>query len=220
MTAPDIRNIICVGLNYKDHALESNLALPEQPLLFAKWTSALSGPEDPILLPQGEETLDFEAELAIVIGTAGFKIPEEQALTLVYGYAVANDVSLRRWQIRDGQWTAAKSYPSFLPLGEIVPAQEISDPQNLRITTTVNGEIRQDSTTAEMVFTVAELVSYISQQVALGPGDIILTGTPAGVGMGQTPPRYLSAGDVVTIEIEGLGRISNRVVSDTRLAEG
>lgn len=206
------RNIICVGLNYKDHAEESNTPLPTQPILFAKWTGAASGPDDAIVVPPDTSEVDYEAELAVVIGRKCRSVSEAEALDFVAGYACMNDVSARDFQRADGQWVRAKSQDTFGPFGPyIVTKDEIADPQVLPIRCSVNGRLLQNSNTSKMIFTVRELIAYISRGVTLNPGDVITTGTPNGVGFAQKPPVFLQAGDTVTVEIEGVGRLSNAV---------
>lgn len=199
--------IVCIGLNYSDHAAEAGMAEPAEPILFMKATSAITGPNDPVRLPPGSRKTDWEIELGVVIGTAARHVPEPDALAHVAGYCVFNDVSERHDQLeRGGQWVKGKSADTFAPLGPwLVTTDEVPDPQILRLTLDVNGERLQDGTTANMIFGVAHLISYVSQFMALLPGDVIATGTPAGVGMGQKPPRYLRAGDRMRLEIEGLG---------------
>ncbi len=206
--------IICVGLNYHDHAEEQGAELPEEPLLFAKWPTALIGPGDPIVIPPLVTKCDYEAELGVVIGTRVRGVSKENALDAVRGYLCANDVSARDLQFKDGQWTRAKSVDTFCPVGpRLVPAGEIPDPHDLRIRAIVSGEVLQDSTTANLIFGVDEIVSYASQTMTLEPGDLILTGTPAGVGVFRDPQRLLQPGDEVTIEIERIGALTNPVVA-------
>ena len=206
--------IICVGLNYRDHAEEQGVALPERPLLFAKWPNTLIGPGDPIVLPPVSHEVDYEAELGVVIGERVKQASPGTALEAVRGYICANDVSARDLQFADGQWTRGKSPDTFCPVGpRLVPAAEGADPHILRIRALVNGEVLQDSTTANLIFGVDEIISYVSRTSTLEPGDLILTGTPAGVGVFREPQRLLQPGDVVTIEIEGLGELTNPVVA-------
>ena len=207
---------ICIGLNYADHAAESGLKVPPEPIIFMKATSAICGPDDPILIPRGSVKTDWEVELAIVIGKPGKYIPEAQAMSHIAGYCVANDVSERAYQTeRSGQWTKGKSCDSFGPIGPwLVTADEVPDPQNLPMWLKVNGQIMQNGSTATMVYGAAFLVSYLSQFFTLHPGDIISTGTPPGVGMGMKPPRYLTAGDVVELGIEGLGSQKQTCLQD------
>jgi 2-keto-4-pentenoate hydratase/2-oxohepta-3-ene-1,7-dioic acid hydratase in catechol pathway len=204
--------IVCVGLNYVDHAQEVGLELPERPLLFAKWQSAVVDDGAAIVIPPGVEDVDYEAELAVIIGSRVKGASVENALEAVAGYTCLNDVSSRQVQFSDGQWTRSKSFDTFCPMGpRVVPRDEIADPQALRIACRVNGETRQDSTTANMIFGVAEIISFATQAITLEPGDVIATGTPAGVAMGQPEPRYLQPGDTVEVEIEGIGVLTNQV---------
>lgn len=203
--------IVCVGLNYRDHAEEQGVELPERPLLFSKWPNTLIGPGDAIELPSISHKVDYEAELGVVIGARIKGVSVENALEAVRGYAVANDVSGRDLQFADGQWARGKSLDTFLPVGPLVPASEVPDPQALPIRTILNGETMQDSNTANMVFSVAEIIAFVTQAITLEPGDLILTGTPAGVGIFREPQRLLQDGDEVTIEIDGLGSITNPV---------
>lgn len=199
--------IVCIGLNYTDHASESGMQAPTEPIVFLKSTSSLSGPTDPVRLPPGSEKSDWEVELAAVIGRTTRYVTEADALDHVAGYALFNDVSERSYQLeRGGQWVKGKSADTFGPLGPwLVTSEEIADPQNLSLTLDVNGERFQDGTTANMIFGVRTIISYLSQFMSLLPGDIIATGTPAGVGMGQKPPRYLREGDRLRLAIDGLG---------------
>ena len=206
--------IVCVGLNYRDHAEEQGAELPEAPLLFAKFTTALIGPGEPIVIPPLVQQCDYEAELGVVIGSRVKGISKENAFEAVRGYICANDVSARDLQFGDGQWTRGKSPDTFCPVGPaLVPASEISDPHDLRIRAIVSGEVLQDSTTANLIFGIDEIISYASQTSTLEPGDLILTGTPAGVGVFRDPKRLLRPGDEVTIEIEGIGALTNPVVA-------
>jgi len=207
--------IVAVGLNYADHAAETGKAAPTVPRLFGKFTNALSGPFDPIPLDPGvTEKLDYEAELAVVVGRRVRDVSPAEALSCVFGYAVANDVTARDHQRRDGEPGRAKGFDGFGPVGPwITTADEVPDPQRLAISSTVNGETRQSASTAQMIHGVAEVISFLARGTTLEPGDTILTGTPAGVGNGLKPPRYLAAGDVVTCEVEGLGRLENRVAA-------
>lgn len=216
----DPPNIICVGLNYKAHARESNLPIPPTPVLFMKPTTSLAHPNEPIRIPasSGEEAqVDYEVELAVVVagpdGQPVRDVSEEQALECVFGYTVANDVSERWWQKNNGgQWVRGKSFDTFCPLGPaLVTRDEIPDPQNLRLRTILNGRVMQESSTSDMIFSVAQLVSFISQDTTLLPGTVILTGTPPGVGFARRPPVFLKPGDVVTVEIEGIGSLTNPV---------
>ena len=204
--------IICVGLNYRDHANEQGVEPPEHPILFAKWQTALIGPGEPIVLPPVAQQVDYEAELGVVIGARVRGVSEDGAIEAVRGYVCVNEVSARDLQFADGQWTRAKSIDTFCPVGpRLVPREEVPDPQALRIRCVLNGEVMQDSSTAEMIFSVAEVISFASQTMTLEPGDLIATGTPAGVGFMREPPVFLRDGDEVTVEIEGLGALTNPV---------
>ncbi|MEY8799571.1 fumarylacetoacetate hydrolase family protein [Leisingera sp. XS_AS12] len=207
---------ICIGLNYADHAAESGLAVPSEPVVFMKATSAICGANDPIIIPRGSQKTDWEVELAVVIGKPAKYVSEAEAMDHVAGYAVANDVSERAFQIeREGQWTKGKSCDNFGQIGPwLVTRDEVADPQNLPMWLKVNGETMQDGSTSTMVYGVAYLVHYLSQFMTLHPGDVISTGTPPGVGMGMKPPRYLKAGDVVELGIEGLGQQRQDVIAD------
>ncbi|MBC8719795.1 fumarylacetoacetate hydrolase family protein [Ochrobactrum sp. Marseille-Q0166] len=207
---------ICIGLNYADHAAESGMAVPPEPVIFMKATSAIVGPNDDLLIPRGSEKTDWEVELGIVIGKTAKYVSEEDALDYVAGYCTLHDVSERAFQIeRAGQWTKGKSCDTFGPTGPwLVTKDEVADPQDLKMWLTVNGETMQDGSTKTMVYGVRHLVSYLSQFMSLQPGDIISTGTPPGVGMGMKPPRYLKAGDVVELGIEGLGSQKQNVRAD------
>jgi len=204
--------IVCVGLNYRDHAEEQGVDLPDEPLLFAKWPNALIGPGDPIVIPPLVRKCDYEAELGVVIGRRVSRVSVENALDAVRGYVCANDVSARDLQFKDGQWTRGKSVDTFCPVGPLVAAAEIADPHALRIRAIVSGEVLQDSTTANLIFGVDEIISFASQTMTLEAGDLILTGTPAGVGVFREPQRLLEPGDEVTIEIDGVGSLTNPVV--------
>lgn len=212
-----IGKIVAIGLNYRDHAREASLPIPSEPIMFLKATTAVAGPGDDILLPPRAEKVDWEVELAIVIGRRARHVSEAAALDHVLGYTICNDVSERAYQMeRLGQWTKGKSYDSFAPLGPwLVTPDELADPQALTLTLAVNGETAQRGTTADMIFKLPQIISYISRFTTLMPGDVIITGTPAGVGMGHKPPRFLKDGDVVTLEIEGLGRQRQRCVRDS-----
>lgn len=206
------RNIICVGLNYKDHVEESKTPLPQQPVLFAKWNGSASGFNQPIVIPPDTNEVDYEAELAVVIGRKCRNVSIEDALNFVAGYTCMNDVSARDFQRGDGQWVRAKSQDTFAPFGPyLVTPEEIPDPQSLPIRCMVNNRVLQDSNTSRMIFGVRELIAFISRGITLHPGDLISTGTPHGVGFAQTPPVFLKPGDVVVVEIDGVGRLSNPV---------
>ena len=204
--------IICVGLNYRDHAEEQGIELPKAPLLFAKWPNTLIGDGEPIMLPAEAQEVDYEAELGVVIGTRARHVDEARALDSVAGYICVNDVSARDLQFADGQWTRGKSPDTFCPVGpRLVPREEIDDPQALAVRCTVNGTKLQDSSTANMIFSVAEIIAYISRTITLEPGDLIATGTPAGVGVFRDPKVLLQDGDEVSVEVEGLGTLTNPV---------
>ena len=211
-----VGKIMCIGLNYSDHAAETGAKVPSEPILFMKATSALCGPNDPTLLPRGSEKTDWEVELAVVIGTRAKYVSEAQALSHVAGYAVMNDISERAYQAeRQGQWTKGKSCDTFGPLGPwLVTRDEVKDPQDLKMWLKVNGQTMQDGATTTMVYGVAHLVSYLSHFMTLHPGDVISTGTPPGVGLGMKPPRYLKAGDVVELGVEGLGQQRQAVTAE------
>jgi 2-keto-4-pentenoate hydratase/2-oxohepta-3-ene-1,7-dioic acid hydratase in catechol pathway len=205
---------MCIGLNYSDHAKESGQQVPDEPVLFMKATSAISGPNDPIVIPRGSTKTDWEVELGVVIGKPAKYVDEADALAYVAGYCVVNDLSERTFQLEQcGQWVKGKSADSFGPIGPyLVTADEVPDPQNLRLWLDVNGRRYQDGSTATMVFGVAHLVGYLSRFMSWQTGDIISTGTPPGVGLGQKPPTYLKPGDEVVLGVEGLGEQRQRVV--------
>ena len=207
---------ICIGLNYADHAAESGMAVPPEPVIFMKATSAICGPNDPIIIPRTSEKTDWEVELGVIIGTRAKYVSEAEALNHVAGYAVTNDVSERAFQTeRAGQWTKGKSCDNFGQLGPwLVTRDEVADPQALKMWLTVNGQTMQNGSTRTMVYGVAHIVSYLSQFMTLHPGDVISTGTPPGVGMGMKPQRFLRAGDVVELGIEGLGQQRQDVIAD------
>ncbi|MCK9552445.1 fumarylacetoacetate hydrolase family protein [Aquamicrobium sp.] len=212
----NVGKFICIGLNYADHAAESGLAVPSEPVVFMKASSAIVGPDDDVLIPRGSEKTDWEVELGIVIGRKAKYVSEAEALNYVAGYCVAHDVSERAFQNeRQGQWTKGKSCDTFGPIGPwMVTKDEIADPQQLGMWLKVNGETMQNGSTRTMVYQVAYLVSYLSQFMSLMPGDIISTGTPPGVGMGMKPQRFLRAGDVIELGIEGLGTQKQNVKAD------
>lgn len=207
---------ICIGLNYSDHAAETGATVPPEPIIFMKATSAIVGPNDPIIIPRGSEKTDWEVELAVIIGTKAKYVSVEDAFDYVAGYAITNDVSERAFQTeRSGQWTKGKSCDNFGQIGPwLVTRDEVADPQALPMWLTVNGEKVQNGSTATMVYGVAYLVSYLSQFMTLHPGDVISTGTPPGVGLGMKPPRFLKAGDVVELGIAGLGQQRQDVIAD------
>jgi 2-keto-4-pentenoate hydratase/2-oxohepta-3-ene-1,7-dioic acid hydratase in catechol pathway len=209
-----IRQCVAIGLNYRRHAQESGMAIPTEPVVFFKAITSLSGPTDDIEVPRGSEATDWEIELAIVIGTTAKRVDRDRALDYVAGYAIANDVSEREWQLnRNGQWSKGKSFDTFCPLGPwLVTRDEIPNPQALALELSVNGEVKQRSSTSDMIFGVAEVVSYCSSFMTLLPGDVIITGTPEGVGWAAKPRRMLREGDVLRLTIEGLGEQVSHVV--------
>ncbi len=214
---PPIRRpskIVCIGLNFKDHAAESGMQIPAEPVIFFKSTTSLVGPNDDLMIPKGASKVDWEVELAVVIGRKASYVSKENAFEYVAGYALHNDYSERTFQLeRGGQWVKGKSANTFAPLGPFLATRdEILDPGNLNMWLKVNGEFRQKSTTANMIFDVPFLVSYVSQFMTLLPGDVISTGTPAGVGLGMKPPAYLRAGDIVELGVERLGESRQKVV--------
>ncbi|HET9287824.1 MAG TPA: fumarylacetoacetate hydrolase family protein [Gaiella sp.] len=215
MTVPIARpgKIVCVGLNYRDHAEEQGVDLPAAPLFFAKYTTALIGPGDPIVIPPVVTKCDYEAELGVVLGATVRNVSKENALEAVAGYVVANDVSARDLQFADGQWTRGKSPDTFCPVGPLVPAAEVTDPHALPIRAILNGETMQDSTTANLIFGIDEVISFASQTSTLEAGDLILTGTPAGVGVFRDPQRLLQPGDEITVEVDSVGSLTNPVVA-------
>ncbi|MGH2386711.1 MAG: fumarylacetoacetate hydrolase family protein [Chloroflexota bacterium] len=209
---PDPDKIICIGLNYADHAAEASLALPTVPIFFAKFRNSLIGRKDRIVLPRFSTEIDYEGELAVIIGTRCKDADEATALSFVAGYSVFNDVSARDIQMQTSQWMAGKAIDSFAPMGPgIVPAAEIPDPQTLTLATRVNGRMLQQAHTSEMIFSVARLIAHVSGLMTLEPGDIIATGTPSGVGFKRVPPVFLKEGDLVEVEIERVGLLQNRV---------
>jgi 2-keto-4-pentenoate hydratase/2-oxohepta-3-ene-1,7-dioic acid hydratase in catechol pathway len=210
----DPQKVICLGLNYRDHAIESNMPIPEEPVLFSKFPSALTGHGAEILLPKASTEVDYEAELVVVIGRRGKHISREEAPGYVAGYAVGHDVSARDWQLNKPgkQWLAGKTFDTFAPIGpELVTADEVPDPHHLAIRLRLNGRTMQDSNTSQLIFRVDETIAYLSEIATLEPGDLIFTGTPPGVGMARKPPVWLQPGDVVEVEIEGLGTLRNPV---------
>lgn len=214
----NIGKLICVGLNYADHAKESNLPVPSEPVLFIKATSAICGPNDAVIIPRGSEKTDWEVELGIVIGRKAQYVEREQALDHVAGYCIVNDVSERSYQLeRGGTWDKGKGCDTFAPIGPwLVTADEIGDLRNLDMHLSVNGETRQQGNTRTMIFSIDEIVSYISQFMTLNPGDVICTGTPPGVGAGMKPPQFLKAGDRMRLSISGLGEQCQDVVAWSR----
>lgn len=209
-----VGKFICIGLNYADHAAESGAEAPKEPIVFSKWTSAIVGPNDDVEIPRDSKKTDWEVELGVVIGKGGRYISEEQAMEHVAGYCVINDVSEREFQLeRGGSWDKGKGSDTFGPTGPwLVTADEIPDPGNLRLWLDIDGKRYQDGTTANMIFSVPQIVSYLSRFMSLQSGDIISTGTPAGVGLGQNPPVYLKPGNVIRLGIEGLGEQQQTVI--------
>jgi 2-keto-4-pentenoate hydratase/2-oxohepta-3-ene-1,7-dioic acid hydratase in catechol pathway len=206
------QKIVCIGLNYRDHAEEQGTELPAAPLLFAKWPNTLIGPGEPIVIPPITKQVDYEAELGVLIGERVRGASAENALEAVAGYVCLNDVSARDLQFSDGQWVRGKSLDTFCPVGpELVAAADVPDPQALAIRAVVNGEVLQDSHTSNMIFSVAEILAHVCRAITLEPGDLIATGTPAGVGAFRDPPVWLEPGDEVTIEIDQLGALTNPV---------
>ena len=201
------RQFVAIGLNYRKHAEESGHEIPKEPVVFTKATTCISGPNDDVLLPDDSVSTDWEIELGFVMGRTASKVSVADALGYVAGYCLANDVSERDWQIkRNGQWGKGKSFPTFGPIGPwLVTADEVSDPQTISIELQVNGEVKQSSNTSDMIFSVAEIVSYLSQFMTLLPGDLVITGTPAGVGLGMKPPQFVKSGDVMTLSAGPLG---------------
>lgn len=208
------KNIFCVGRNYPEHAREGRNPIPEAPVFFTKPPTCIVGPEAPVVHHASTQELDYEVELAVIIGKRGRDIPVERALGHVFGYTIINDITARDLQRRHQQWFKGKSLDTFAPMGPVVVHKSaVPDPQNLRLLMRVNGEIRQDASTRDMVFSVATLISTLSAGMTLEPGDILATGTPEGVAMGRTPPEWLQVGDTVEAEIEGIGTLRNRIVS-------
>ncbi|HEX3152090.1 MAG TPA: fumarylacetoacetate hydrolase family protein [Gemmataceae bacterium] len=213
----DPQKVVCVGLNYRDHAIESKMAIPKEPVLFSKFPSALIGHGEPIVCPKVSTKVDYEAELVIVIGKAGRRIAESAATDHVAGYCVGHDVSARDWQLeKDGkQWMVGKTFDTFAPVGPtLVTKDEVPDPHKLGIRLRLNGKTMQSSNTEQMIFSVAQVVAYLSVVFTLEPGDLIFTGTPPGIGHALTPPVYLKPGDQAEVEIDGLGLLSNSVIGE------
>jgi 2-keto-4-pentenoate hydratase/2-oxohepta-3-ene-1,7-dioic acid hydratase in catechol pathway len=206
--------IICVGLNYLEHAAEGGREAPPLPVLFAKWNNTLIGPGDPIVIPPAVEFCDYEGELGVIIGKRASRVAEENALDYVGAYCCVNDVSARDHQRAQPQWCYGKSPDTFCPVGQPVPASQIPDPQNLHLRTILNGQVMQDTNTSEMIFGVANLIAFITQLITLEPGDLIATGTSAGVGIARKPPVQMKQGDEVTIEISGLPSLTNPVTDE------
>src|SRR5438477_7386564 len=212
---PRPAKIFCIGLNYRDHAIESKMEMPAVPTVFAKYSTAVVGPGAPIVLSSATQKPDYEAELAVVIGKGGNRIAREHWEDHVFGYTILNDVSARDVQLATSQWTLGKSFDTFAPMGpHIVTVDEVMDPHALEIRLSIGGETLQHSNTRELIFGVPELIEYLSQMMTLEPGDIISTGTPAGVGLGRTPPRWLKPGEEVLIEIENVGSLRNPVIAE------
>ena len=206
---------ICIGLNYRDHAIESGMPIPEIPVVFSKFSNAVIGPGAPIVLPKNSTKPDYEAELAFVIGKPGRHIPADKWTEHVAAYTIVNDVSARDVQLATSQWLMGKTFDTFAPMGPyLVTADEIEDPHSLNIGTTINGEVLQNSNTRELIFRIPELVAYLSSVFTFESGDIVSTGTPPGVGMARKPPRFLRPGDDVVVHIEGLGELRNPVVAE------
>ena len=212
-------DILCIGLNYREHAIEGGSVIPEVPMLFIKSSNALNNPFDPIPIPRRSSQIDYEAELAVVIGKSAKHVSRERAIDYVFGYTCANDVSARDWQkekhLGGGQFARGKSFDGFCPLGPaIVTKDEVPNPNDLRITCTLNGQVMQDHTTADMIFDVPALIESLSSTLTLRPGSVILTGTPHGVGFARKPPVWMKAGDTVVVELERIGRLANPVVNE------
>ena len=206
--------LVCIGLNYRDHAEESGLAVPKAPVIFSKFSSCVIAPGEPIIIPPSSEKVDYEAELAVVIGRRATRVGADRAYDYVLGYTALNDVSARDFQFGDGQWQRGKSCDTFAPMGQtIVTTDEIPDPHSLRISLTLNGAVMQDSNTSQLIFRIPELIEYITASTTLEPGDVIATGTPAGVGFARKPPVFLKAGDQVEVMIEKIGDLGNPIVS-------
>ena len=204
--------IICIGLNYRNHAIESGMEIPSSPIIFSKFVTSVSAPGGPIVIPKGSEKVDYEAELAVVIGRRAKNVSAADAKRYVFGYTNFNDVSARDFQFADGQWQRGKSSDTFAPFGEFVAtADEVVDPHDLRIRFRLNGETLQDSSTGELIFRIPELIEFLSRSITLEPGDIIATGTPPGVGFARKPPIFLKDGDIAEVEIEGLGVLTSPV---------
>jgi 2,4-diketo-3-deoxy-L-fuconate hydrolase len=212
--------IICIGLNYRDHAAESKMPIPEKPVIFSKFSTAVIAPGEPVVLPSTSRQVDYEAELAVVIGRRAKHVSADRAYDYVLGYTAFNDVSARDFQFSDGQWQRGKSCDTFAPMGQtIVTTDTITDPHKLSIKLVLNGEAMQDSNTDQLIFGVPALIEFISQSVTLEPGDVIATGTPPGVGFARNPPVFLKPGDRMEVLIEGMGGLGNPVVSESLTAD-
>jgi 2-keto-4-pentenoate hydratase/2-oxohepta-3-ene-1,7-dioic acid hydratase in catechol pathway len=205
--------IICVGRNYGEHAQEQGVDPPASPVLFAKWPNTVIFSGEAIVIPSASRQVDFEGELGVVIGAIASRVRAAEALNYVEAYFAANDVSARDVQFGDGQWTRGKSFDTFLPMSDPTPSRDVSDPQNLRIRTLVNGRVMQDSNTSEMIFDIPTLIEFITEDITLVPGDVILTGTPSGVGAHRKPPVWLCPGDIVVVEIDGVGKVTSPVAA-------
>ena len=206
--------VICVGLNYRDHAAESNMPIPERPVLFSKFATCVVGPGEPVVIPATSEKVDYEAELAVVIGRRAKNVSASQAYDYVLGYTAFNDVSARDFQFADGQWQRGKSCDTFAPMGQtIVTTDEIPDPQRLSIKLILNGQTMQDSNTSQLIFGVPQLIEFITESITLEPGDVIATGTPPGVGFARNPPVFLRPGDGMQVQIEVIGELGNPIVA-------
>ena len=217
MLAPLARppKIVCIGLNYRAHALEAKMEIPEVPTIFSKFSSAVTGSGEAIVLPKNSSKPDYEAEMAFVIGKRGRHVPAEQWREYVFGYTNFNDVSARDFQMRTSQWTIGKTFDTFAPMGPaIVTADEVADPHRLSIRTRINGEVLQDSNTSDLIFKIPDLIAYLSSVFTLEPGDVVATGTPSGVGFSHHPPRWLKPGDECVVSVEGLGELRNPVVAE------
>jgi 2-keto-4-pentenoate hydratase/2-oxohepta-3-ene-1,7-dioic acid hydratase in catechol pathway len=207
--------VICIGLNYRDHAAEAKMTIPEVPTVFSKYGTSVTGHRCPIVLPKNSTKPDYEAEFAVVIGKGGRHIPEDRWRDHVFGYTILNDVSARDFQMATSQWMMGKTFDTFAPMGPVVvTADEIADPHNLRIALRLNGELLQDSNTSNLIFGIGKLIAHLSSVFTLEPGDVISTGTPAGVGFARKPPVWLKPGDEVAVEVEGIGTLVNPVVAE------
>jgi 2-keto-4-pentenoate hydratase/2-oxohepta-3-ene-1,7-dioic acid hydratase in catechol pathway len=208
--------VLCIGLNYRDHAAESNMPIPEKPVLFSKFSTCLIAPGEPVVIPSTSKQVDYEAELAVVIGRRAKHVAADRAYDYVLGYTALNDVSARDFQFSDGQWQRGKSCDTFAPMGQtIITTDVITDPHKLSIKLTLNGKVMQDSNTSQLIFGVPALIEFITQSITLEPGDVIATGTPAGVGFARKPQVFLQPGDQMEVLIEGMGGLGNPVVSET-----